>query len=69
MKTRHLPEKSRSPGLADEQCAVALLLIDVINDFQFPGGDKLLEGALRMLPKLERLVQRARGERARDLRQ
>lgn len=38
----------------------ALLLIDVINDLEFPGGDKLYRRALPMAHKLARLVARAR---------
>jgi nicotinamidase-related amidase len=38
----------------------ALLLIDVINHFDFPGGDKLLEAALRIAPFIGELKARAR---------
>jgi nicotinamidase-related amidase len=38
----------------------ALLLIDVINDLEFDGGDKLLQRALPMARKLAALVERAR---------
>ena len=42
------------------QSSAALILIDVINDFDFPDGDKLLRNALPMAPKLARLKERAR---------
>lgn len=38
----------------------ALLLIDVINDLEFDGGEKLLPRALPMARKLAALVKRAR---------
>lgn len=38
----------------------ALVLVDVINLFDFPGGDKLLKNALPIAPRLARLKQRAR---------
>lgn len=40
--------------------SVALLLIDVINHFEFPDGDKLLHQALAIGPPLARLKQKAR---------
>lgn len=40
--------------------AAALLLIDVINHFEFPDGKKLLRQALPIAPRLARLKQRAR---------
>ena len=39
---------------------VALLLVDVINHFEFPDGDRLLRNALRVAPQLARLTTRAR---------
>jgi nicotinamidase-related amidase len=39
---------------------VALLLIDVLTTFQFPDGDAILEGALRMRDSLVRLKARSR---------
>jgi nicotinamidase-related amidase len=38
----------------------ALLLIDVINDMQFPGSHKLVAAARRVAPRIERLAARAR---------
>jgi len=40
--------------------SVALVLIDVINHFEFPDGDKLLKQALPMAARLARLKQRCR---------
>ena len=47
-------------GSAPETCPVALLMIDVINDLEFDGGDRLLEHALPMAQKLAALAKRAR---------
>jgi nicotinamidase-related amidase len=43
-----------------DKAPCALLLIDVINDLDFEGGDKLLRRALPMAKKLAALVKRAR---------
>ena len=40
--------------------SAALILVDVINHFEFPDGPELLRNALRMAPRLARLKQRAR---------
>jgi nicotinamidase-related amidase len=40
--------------------ALALLLIDVINDFDFPGAESLVAEASRAAPRIASLVQRAR---------
>src|SRR3977135_4047478 len=40
--------------------SVALLLIDVINHFEFPDGARLLRNALPVAPRLARLKERAR---------
>src|ERR1700712_211627 len=50
-------------GNAPDKCAVALLLIDVINDLEFPEGEQLLPGALQMATALSRLGNRARADR------
>jgi nicotinamidase-related amidase len=42
------------------QSITVLLLIDVINHFEFPDGDKLLAKALPIAPRLARLKARAR---------
>lgn len=43
------------PGKSD----TALLIVDVINDFQFPGGDQLAEFALPMAERIAALKRRA----------
>ena len=43
-----------------DRAPCALLLIDVINDLEFPGGERLLPRALAMAKKLAHLVERAR---------
>src|SRR5689334_16706769 len=47
-------------GNVPDESAVALILIDVINDLEFPGGEKLLDHALPMAERLAALKQRAR---------
>jgi nicotinamidase-related amidase len=47
-------------GNAPDKSPVALLLIDVINDLEFEGGDALLEAALPMAKQLAGLCERAR---------
>jgi nicotinamidase-related amidase len=47
-------------GNVPDESDVALLLIDVINDLQFEGGERLLEQALPMTERLARLKARAR---------
>ncbi|HWK31238.1 MAG TPA: isochorismatase family cysteine hydrolase [Terriglobales bacterium] len=54
---------SRNPDLhgnAPDKSPIALVLIDVINDPEFPGSDKLLKQALPMARNLARLKKRAR---------
>lgn len=47
-------------GSAPDRSALALLLVDVINPFDFPEADDLLEFALPMAEKLSALKERAR---------
>jgi nicotinamidase-related amidase len=47
-------------GNVPDKSSVALLLIDVINDLEFVGGDKLLRYALPMSKKLAGLKRRAK---------
>jgi nicotinamidase-related amidase len=49
-------------GSAPDKSDVALLLIDVINDLEFPEGDQLLRYALPMARHIADLKRRARGE-------
>jgi nicotinamidase-related amidase len=55
-----MPVKSRDlHGNAPDKAGAALLLIDVINDFEFEGGATLLKLALPMSAKLAQLKRRA----------
>jgi nicotinamidase-related amidase len=47
-------------GSAPERSSTALLLIDVINDLEFPGGEALFRHAERAAPKIAQLKARAR---------
>lgn len=47
-------------GSAPDQCAVALLLIDVINDLEFEGGEKAVEQAVPMAKAIADLKRRAK---------
>ncbi|GAC1463614.1 MAG: cysteine hydrolase [Isosphaeraceae bacterium] len=47
-------------GNVPDKSEVALLLIDVINDLEFPGGDHLLRQALPMADCIANLKQRSR---------
>jgi nicotinamidase-related amidase len=47
-------------GNVPDKAAVALLLIDVINDLEFDGGEALLEHALPAARRLARLKRRAK---------
>lgn len=56
---------ARNPDLhgnAPDKSPVALLLIDVINDLDFPEGDQLLRSALPMAKQIAALKRRARDE-------
>jgi nicotinamidase-related amidase len=50
-------------GNAPDTCEVALLLVDVINDLEFPGGRAILAPALRAARKIAALKARARKAR------
>jgi nicotinamidase-related amidase len=47
-------------GNVPEHAAVALLLVDVVNDLEFEGGDRLLAHALPMADRLAALKSRCR---------
>jgi nicotinamidase-related amidase len=47
-------------GNVPDKAEIALLLIDVINDLEFEGGDKLLKYSLPMAEKIAALKKRAR---------
>ncbi len=55
-----MPKRNPDPhGNAPDKCSVALLLIDVINDLEFPEGQQLLRYALPMARQLASLKVRA----------
>ena len=47
-------------GMVPDKSTVALVLLDVINDLEFDGADKLLPHALKMADNLAALIGRAR---------
>jgi nicotinamidase-related amidase len=49
-------------GNEPDKASVALLLIDVINDFEFPEGDQLLHHAQPMARQIAALKARAKRE-------
>jgi nicotinamidase-related amidase len=53
-------KKNNLHGNVPDHSRVALLLIDVINDLEFPEGKKLLPKALLMAKRLVRLKKRAK---------
>jgi nicotinamidase-related amidase len=56
-----MPVRSKDlHGSAPDKSGAALLLIDVINDFDFPAGDELLRLALPAGENIARLKQRAK---------
>lgn len=46
-------------GNAPDECPIALLIVDMINDFEFPEGDRLFEAALPAAENIARLKQQA----------
>lgn len=59
MTTASGPETPENNGTRHKS-SVALVLIDVINHFEFPDGDKILKKALPIAGRLARLKQRCR---------
>ena len=56
-----MPTKNRDlHGNAPDEASTVLLLIDVINDLEFDGGEALLAAALPMAERLAALKRRAR---------
>jgi nicotinamidase-related amidase len=49
-------------GNVPDESPVALLLIDLINDFEFPGGEELFAHALPMAERIADLKRRAKAE-------
>ena len=46
-------------GSAPDSCPVALLVLDAINDLEFPGGSRMLPRAIRMARRIAALKARA----------
>lgn len=56
-----MPQKSEDlHGNAPDQCPVALLLIDMINDLEFEGGENVAKSATAAAERIAALKQRAR---------
>ncbi len=56
-----LPAKNEDlHGNVPDTSPVVLVLIDVINDFEFPGGNRLFEHAMQMVHSLRELKRRAK---------
>ncbi|HEY1582229.1 MAG TPA: isochorismatase family cysteine hydrolase [Chthoniobacterales bacterium] len=56
-----MPTKNSSlHGSAPDKSQIVLLLIDVINDLEFPEADQMLDEAIRMAGNLSRLKARAK---------
>ncbi|HEV8190141.1 MAG TPA: isochorismatase family cysteine hydrolase [Ktedonobacterales bacterium] len=53
-------ENDELHGNAPDTCGVALLLIDVINDFEYPGGDQLFAQALPAAQRIAALKATAK---------
>ena len=61
MEEPRMPAKNPDlHGNAPDKADVALLLIDVINDLEFPEGEQLLRFAVPMADRIARLKERAR---------
>ncbi len=54
------PKNDDLHGSAPDKCEIALLLIDVINDLEFPEADQMINDALAMAKNIRRLKRRAR---------
>jgi nicotinamidase-related amidase len=56
-----MPRKNEDlHGNAPDKADVALILIDVINDLDFPGSEKIVQFALPMAERIAKLKRRAR---------
>src|SRR5512146_2595416 len=52
--------RARSPDFGLRKTQTALLVLDMISDFDFPDGSRVLRAARRILPSIVRLRSRAR---------
>lgn len=56
-----MPAKNQDlHGNVPDQSAVALLIIDIINDFEYPGGGELLKNTLPIAERIAALKRRAK---------
>jgi nicotinamidase-related amidase len=56
-----MPAKNQDlHGNVPDQSAVALLIIDIINDFEYPGGRELLQNTLPVAKRIAALKRRAK---------
>jgi nicotinamidase-related amidase len=53
---------SMAKSKTSHKSPLALILVDVINHFEFPDGDRVLRQALPIAPRIARLKKRARSE-------
>src|SRR5919206_2922966 len=61
METIGMPAKNQDlHGNVPDTASVVLILIDVINDLEFPGGEELAKHVLPMARKIAALKRRAR---------
>jgi len=59
--TKKMPVSSKDlHGNVPDEATTALLLIDVVNDFEFEGGEQLIKLALPVGQKIAQLMQRAK---------
>ena len=56
------PENSDLHGNAPDSASVALLVIDMINDLEFEGGDRLLKPAVEATERIAALRDRCRAD-------
>ncbi len=63
MTTDEIATTANLHGNAPDKCTAAVLLIDVINDLEFPEGEQLLQFALPMARRIADLVERAKRRR------
>ena len=52
-------------GFAPDRSPVVLILIDIINDLEFPEGQQMFDAALQMAQRIADLKQRARSGHSR----
>jgi nicotinamidase-related amidase len=52
------PRSPRASAIAPDRASIALIVLDVVNDLEFPGGDRLLRHAVPMARRLAALKRR-----------